>query len=112
MGHNLNMTHDFLSVTTFTHNYVEKVPRLHPVDNSSCTNINGIMDYYGVSNSYLFSKYYSCRERLRSENRFFYVKPCKKLFSGRNLSLKEHILFCPDPTFLKARGLEKSSLLP
>ena len=52
MGHNLNMSHDFLKVTSITHNYAEKVPRLHPVDDSSCTNINGIMDYYGVSIHY------------------------------------------------------------
>ena len=54
MGHNLNMSHDFLKVTSITHNYAEKVPRLHPVDDSSCTNINGIMDYYGVSTTHYF----------------------------------------------------------
>ena len=54
MGHNLNMSHDFLKVTSITHNYAEKVPRLHPVDDSSCTNINGIMDYYGVSTIHYF----------------------------------------------------------
>ena len=54
MGHNLNMSHDFLKVTAITHNYAEKVPRLHPVDDSSCTNINGIMDYYGVSIHYFY----------------------------------------------------------
>ena len=48
------MSHDFLKVTAITHNYAEKVPRLHPVDDSSCTNINGIMDYYGVSAIHYF----------------------------------------------------------
>ena len=48
------MSHDFLKVTSITHNYAEKVPRLHPVDDSSCTNINGIMDYYGVRIHYFY----------------------------------------------------------
>ena len=41
IGHNLNMSHDFLEVFSAT----EKTERFHP-DGTTCTNINGIMDYY------------------------------------------------------------------
>ena len=41
IGHNLNMSHDFLEIFSPT----EKTERFHP-DGTTCTNINGIMDYY------------------------------------------------------------------
>ena len=44
IGHNLNMRHDFLSISG-----TNKVPRICPTDDSSCTDINGIMDYYETS---------------------------------------------------------------
>ena len=42
MGHNLNMRHDFIDPTPGT-------TRTCDTDGSSCTDIGGVMDYFGVS---------------------------------------------------------------
>ena len=42
IGHNLNMDHDFIEANGPD----DKVARNCPTDGSSCTDINGIMDYY------------------------------------------------------------------
>ena len=45
IGHNFNMKHDFEEAISSTN----KVNRYCPTDGSSCTDINGIMDYYETS---------------------------------------------------------------
>ena len=45
IGHNLNMKHDFNTNPGDT--------RTCTTDGSSCTNIGGIMDYFGVSSFYI-----------------------------------------------------------
>ena len=45
IGHNLNMAHDFINETPGN-------TRTCTTDGSSCTDIGGVMDYFGVSYSY------------------------------------------------------------
>ena len=42
IGHNLNMSHDFLEIQGPNN----KDKRLCPTDDSTCTDVSGIMDYY------------------------------------------------------------------
>ena len=45
IGHNLNMAHDFINETPGN-------TRTCTTDGSSCTDIGGVMDYFGVSSFY------------------------------------------------------------
>ena len=45
IGHNLNMAHDFIDPTP-------GATRTCTTDGSSCTDIGGVMDYFGVSSFY------------------------------------------------------------
>ena len=42
IGHNLNMSHDFSHVLFSG----TKIPRYCPIDGLTCTDVNGIMDYF------------------------------------------------------------------